>query len=88
MRHRTPKQGPAEATKAGARHAISVPVLSDTETTQLDQRLIEEAQPLRKQAEGARPSFERELLLRKARQAEAAAHMQEWLSSPGLQSPG
>nr|WP_249135214.1 hypothetical protein [Bradyrhizobium sp. AUGA SZCCT0222] len=55
--------------------------------TPLDQRLIEEAQRLRKQAEGTRPSFERDLLLRKARQAEAAAHMQEWLSSRGLQPP-
>lgn len=55
--------------------------------TPLNQRLIQEAQRLRQQAEGTRQSFERELLLRKARQAEAAAHMQEWLSSPGLQPP-
>jgi hypothetical protein len=26
-------------------------------------------------------------LLRKARQAETAAHLNQWLSSPGLQSP-
>jgi len=30
---------------------------------------------------------ERETLLRKARQAETAAHMDEWLSSPGLKAP-
>jgi hypothetical protein len=27
------------------------------------------------------------MLLRKARQAETAAHISEWLSSPGLASP-
>jgi hypothetical protein len=29
----------------------------------------------------------RELLLRRARQAETASHMSDWLSSPGLASP-
>jgi hypothetical protein len=29
----------------------------------------------------------RQLLLRRARQAETAAHISEWLSSPGLASP-
>jgi hypothetical protein len=31
--------------------------------------------------------IKRETLLRKARPAETAAHMDEWLSSPGLQAP-
>ena len=31
--------------------------------------------------------IEREELLRKARQAETASHVNEWLSSPGLQPP-
>ena len=53
----------------------------------LDQRLIEEAQRLRKEAKGTHPGIERERLIRKARQAETAAHMQEWLSSRGLQAP-
>ena len=53
----------------------------------LDQRLIEEAQRLRKVAKGTHPGIERERLIRKARQAETAAHMQEWLSSRGLQAP-
>jgi len=53
----------------------------------LNHRLIEEAQRLRKEAQGTHPGFERERLMRKARQAEAAAHMQEWLSSAGLQPP-
>jgi hypothetical protein len=30
---------------------------------------------------------ERDTLLRKARQAETASHVHEWLSSPGLQAP-
>jgi hypothetical protein len=53
----------------------------------LDQRLIEEAQRLRKEAKGTHPGIERERLIRKARQAEAAAQIQEWLSSAGLRPP-
>jgi hypothetical protein len=33
------------------------------------------------------PSPQRDGLLRKIRQLETASHMNEWLSSPGLQSP-
>jgi hypothetical protein len=40
----------------------------------LDKRLAEEAQCLRKEAQGTPPGVERERLLRRARQAEAAAH--------------
>jgi hypothetical protein len=57
------------------------------QTASLDQRLIEEAQRLRKEAQGTHPGIERERLIRKARQAETASHIQEWLSSPGLQAP-
>ena len=53
----------------------------------LDQRLKEVAQRLRKEAQGIPPGIERERLIRRARQAETGAHMAEWLSSPGLQSP-
>nr|WP_247307424.1 hypothetical protein [Bradyrhizobium sp. 48] len=53
----------------------------------LDARLSEEAKRLRKQAQGTPPGIEREQLLRRARQAETAARMSEWLSSPGLQPP-
>ena len=53
----------------------------------LDQRLIEEAQRLRKEAQGTHPGIEREQLIRRARQAETTAHIQEWLSSPGPQGP-
>jgi hypothetical protein len=57
------------------------------DTAPLDQRLTEQAERLRKEAKGTPPGIERERLIRQARQAEAASHMQEWLSSPGLQPP-
>ena len=53
----------------------------------LDQRLTEEAERLRKEARGTPPGVARDNLIRRARQAETASHMQEWLASPGLQSP-
>jgi hypothetical protein len=53
----------------------------------LDRRLTEEAQRLRKEAKGTAPGFAREQLIRRARQAETAAHNQEWLASPGLLPP-
>jgi hypothetical protein len=53
----------------------------------IDQRLIEQAKRLRKEAKGIPPGVEREKLIRRARQVETAAHIQEWLTSPGLQAP-
>ncbi len=53
----------------------------------LDQRLTEQAERLRKEARGTPPGIARDRLIRLARQAETAAHMSEWLSSPGLQAP-
>lgn len=53
----------------------------------LEQRLLEEAERLRKQARGTPPGVERDSLLRRARQTETASHVNEWLSSKGLQSP-
>ena len=53
----------------------------------LDKRLMEKAQRLRKEAQGTPPGVEREKLIRKARQVEAASHVSEWLNSPGLKSP-
>jgi hypothetical protein len=57
------------------------------QTTSLNQRLEEQAKRLRLEAKGTPPGFEREKLICGARQAETAAHMQEWLSSPGLRPP-
>jgi hypothetical protein len=53
----------------------------------LEYRLTTEAANLRKQAEGLPPCVRRDELMRKARQAETASHMNEWLTSPGLQPP-
>ena len=47
--------------------------------TPLDQRLIEEAQRLRKEAKGTHPGIERDRLIRRARQAETAARLSGWL---------
>ena len=57
------------------------------QTTSLDQRLIAEAQRLRKEAKSIPPGIERERLIRRARQAETALHLTEWLMSPGLRAP-
>lgn len=57
------------------------------QTTSLDQRLEEQAKRLRQEACGIPPGVERDRLIRRARQAEVAAHMNEWLSSRGLQPP-
>jgi hypothetical protein len=57
------------------------------QTTSLDVRLNDEAQRLRKEAQDTPPGIERDQSIRRARQAEVAAHMQEWLTSAGLQPP-
>ena len=56
------------------------------QSASLDQRLLEQAERLRKEARGTPPGVERDRLLKLARQAETGAH-NEWLSSPGLQPP-
>ena len=57
------------------------------QSSPLDQRLADQAQRLRKEAQGTPPGIERERLIRRARQAETAVHIQQWLTSPGLQAP-
>ena len=47
-------------------------------------RLAKEAERFRQEADTKPPGPERDDLLRKAHQAETAAHMDKWLSSPGL----
>jgi len=51
------------------------------------ERLAEEAMRFKTAADLLPPGSERELLLRRVRQAETAAHLDDWLSSPGLQPP-
>jgi hypothetical protein len=53
----------------------------------LQDRLVEEARQMREQAAKATRPKERERLIRKARQIETAAQINEWVSSPGLQPP-
>ena len=53
----------------------------------LGKRLLEEAKGLRDETLTLPPGIERERLLRKARQADTAAYINEWLSSPGLMPP-
>jgi hypothetical protein len=57
------------------------------QTQTLEERLAEEADRLRNEARGTPPGVDREDLLRRARRAETASHMNQWLSSPGLQAP-
>jgi hypothetical protein len=57
-------------------------------TATFEERLAEEALKFKEAAEKQPPgSMARELLLRRARQAETAAHINEWLRSPGLPPP-
>ena len=57
------------------------------QTESLEHRLADEAEKLRKEAQGTPPGIERDRLMRRARQAETGSHMSEWLRSPGLQPP-
>jgi hypothetical protein len=57
------------------------------QTETLQQRLADEARRLREQAKLLAPGAVREALLQRARQAETASSINEWLSSPGLKPP-
>jgi hypothetical protein len=50
-------------------------------------RLTAFAEDVRAEAAKLPPSAERDDLLRKARQAETASHLDDWANSPGLQPP-
>jgi len=58
-----------------------------TQTVSLEERLAGEAKRLREQAKALPHGPQREDLLRKARQVETGCHINDWLRSPGLQSP-
>jgi hypothetical protein len=45
------------------------------------------AEELKAKASELRPGPERDALLKRARQAETASHIDEWANSPGLQPP-
>jgi hypothetical protein len=50
-------------------------------------RLSDFAREARERAEQLPPGPERDELLRKARQADTALHLDDWANSPGLQPP-
>jgi hypothetical protein len=53
----------------------------------LQDRMALHALRLNEEASALRPGPERDAIMRRARQAETASHMDAWLSSPGLQPP-
>jgi hypothetical protein len=53
----------------------------------LEQKWHEQAEAFRREAERLPYGKDREDLLRKARQLETASHINEWVSSPGLERP-
>ena len=58
------------------------------EAKKFEERLAEEAKKFKEAANHQPPgSMARELLLRRARRAETASHINDWLTSPGLQPP-
>lgn len=52
-----------------------------------EERLAEEARRLREAADKLPHGRAQEILLRRARQAETASHINQWARSPGLQAP-
>lgn len=57
------------------------------QTISLEERLHNMAEQARSNAQALPPGKERDSLMRKARHAEMTAHLDAWLSSPGLQPP-
>jgi hypothetical protein len=55
------------------------------QTQSLEDRLAQVANRLRNETKAMKPGPDREILLRRARQAELAAEMSEWLRSPDRQ---
>jgi hypothetical protein len=53
----------------------------------LQDRLSAWGKLLQEQANQLLPGPERDALVRKARQADVAVHLDDWCKSPGLQSP-
>ena len=68
------------------RHAVQRRRIKHEKTFQ--ERLAEEALKFKEADQRLTPgSHAQDLLLRRARQAETASHINEWLTSPGLQRP-
>lgn len=57
------------------------------QTTSLRDRLASFAEELKAKAKRLRPGPEQDALLKRARQADTASHIDEWANSPGLRPP-
>ena len=57
------------------------------QTQSLEPRLSEHAKRLRAEAKLLPPGAARDEIIRRARRAEIAVHIDEWLTSPGLRPP-
>jgi len=57
------------------------------QTVSLQERLLAKATRLREEAAKLRPGIEHERLMRRARNAEAASQISDWIASPGLKPP-
>jgi hypothetical protein len=53
----------------------------------LQDRIVAWAEEVRAQAAELPPGPDRDMLLKKVRQAETALHLEDWANSPGLQPP-
>ena len=53
----------------------------------LQDRLSLHALRLNEEAQALRPGPERDAMIRRARHAETASHLDDWLLSPGLRAP-
>jgi hypothetical protein len=56
-------------------------------TLTFSERLAKVAKQFREEAETKPPGPERDELIKKAHQADTAAHIDQWVSSPGLRPP-
>jgi broad specificity phosphatase PhoE len=86
--HSSVMRTPVRSRLTGNRKGTRMEKRTFNKSAPLDQRFEEQAKRLRREAKGTPPEIEREKLIRLARQAETAAHIQQWLTSPGLQAPG
>ena len=57
------------------------------QTTSLQERLAAFAESARNKAIALPPGSEQDDLLERARQADTALHIEDWLNSPGLKAP-
>ena len=57
------------------------------QTTSLKDRLASFAEELKAKASRLRPGPEQDALLKRARQADTASHIDEWANSPELRPP-